>query len=218
MNGSQNGYQTHDIYLGLSSKWFSYKGCWALIARNGQLCCWLDFIIIATITRKFLWCRQLQLGCRLAYCQGFVTWRLAVWLHLCAISGKDSFHSGRYQRGLVIGSETLSRSLIGPDHDVSAYFSSGAGGGCFSSSRKSSILGWKVKFTWVAWEVRSLTCGGLEVLSSPFSGKQKLMIAGENGRPAIFDFLIRDVAQSIHTIEESQRSLIAFKSANINFR
>ena len=131
-----------------------------------------------------------------AACSGFI---------FALSTGEKFISSGRYQRGLVIGSETLSKVVDWSDRATSVLFGDGAGGVLLEAAEKQHF--WAESQFTDGLRGQSLTCCGLG-LSSPFSEKQVddryLKMEGR----AIFDFAIRDVAQSIkNTIEESPFSV-----------
>ena len=168
----------------------------------------LDFIIVATITPDSMMPStaarvQANIGAAKAFafdltaaCSGFI---------FALSTGEKFISSGRYQRGLVIGSETLSKVVDWSDRATSVLFGDGAGGVLLEAAEKQHF--WAESQFTDGLRGQSLTCGGLG-LSSPFSEKQVddryLKMEGR----AIFDFAIRDVAQSIkNTIEESPFSV-----------
>ena len=168
----------------------------------------LDFIIVATVTPDSLMPStaarvQANIGASQAFafdltaaCSGFV---------FALSTGEKFISSGRYQRGLIIGSETLSKVVDWSDRTTSVLFGDGAGGVLLEATEKQYF--WAESQFTDGLRGQSLTCGGLG-LSSPFSEKQAddryLKMEGR----AIFDFAIRDVASSIkNTIEESPFSV-----------
>ncbi len=121
-----------------------------------------------------------------------------------ALSIREKVHisSGRYQRGLVIGSETLKRRLVGSCGRQSYLW---WGWGVLLGSGRKAFLG-RVVY-WMAWECQSLTLWWTWFVLSVF-GKSKLMTAIWNGRPStlISPFVMwHKVYQN--TIEESPFSV-----------
>ena len=179
----------------------------SLLQKSGISAQDLDFIIVATITPDSLMPStaarvQANIGANNAFafdltaaCSGFI---------FALSTGEKFISSGRYQKGLVIGSETLSKTVDWSDRSTAVLFGDGAGGVLLESASEQHFLA-ESQFT-DGSRGDSLTCAKIG-LASPFSEK------GENqpyltmdGR-AIFDFAIRDVARSIkETIESSQLS------------
>ena len=164
----------------------------------------LDFIIVATITPDSLMPStaarvQANIGAKKAFafdltaaCSGFV---------FALSMGEKLIASGTYQKGLIIGSETLSKVVDWTDRGTAVLFGDGAGGVLLESTQRQYFLAEKQGTDGSRGE--KLTSGFLG-LSSPFAQEtpdQKYLAM--DGR-AIFDFAIRDVAQSIsETIEAS---------------
>ena len=164
----------------------------------------LDFIIVATITPDSLMPStaarvQANIGAKKAFafdltaaCSGFV---------FALSMGEKLIASGTYQKGLIIGSETLSKVVDWTDRGTAVLFGDGAGGVLLESAQRQYFLAEKQGTDGSRGE--KLTSGFLG-LSSPFAQEtpdQKYLAM--DGR-AIFDFAIRDVAQSIsETIEAS---------------
>ena len=171
-----------------------------LLKKSGISAQDLDFIIVATITPDSLMPStaarvQANIGAKNAFafdltaaCSGFI---------FALSTGEKFISSGRYQKGLVIGSETLSKTVDWSDRSTAVLFGDGAGGVLLESASEQHFLA-ESQFT-DGSRGDSLTCGKIG-LASPFSEK------GENqpyltmdGR-AIFDFAIRDVSKSISTL------------------
>ena len=180
-----------------------------LLQKSGISAQDLDFIIVATITPDSLMPStaarvQANIGANNAFafdltaaCSGFI---------FALSTGEKFISSGRYQKGLVIGSETLSKTVDWSDRSTAVLFGDGAGGVLLESASEQHFFA-ESQFT-DGSRGDSLTCGKIG-LSSPFSEK------GENqpyltmdGR-AIFDFAIRDVARSIKEIIESSQLCVA---------
>ena len=103
----------------------------------------LDFIIVATITPDSLMPStaarvQANIGASRAFafdltaaCSGFVF----------ALSTAEKFiASGRFQKGLVIGSETLSKAVDWSDRSTAVLFGDGAGGVLLEASEQEHFL------------------------------------------------------------------------------
>lgn len=160
----------------------------------------IDFIIVATITPDSLMPAtaariQGNIGAVNAFamdvtaaCSGFVF----------ALSTADKFiQSGIYKRGIVIGAETLSKTLDWSDRSTSVLFGDGAGGVLLEATETKHFLAESLNTD----GSRGLSLTSAKVgLSSPFSEKEEDdKFLKMDGR-AIFDFAIRDVAKSIKTL------------------
>lgn len=122
-------------------------------------------------------------------------------LYLLFSTAEKLISSGVYQKGLVIGSETLSKVVDWSDRGTAVLFGDGAGGVLLESTSNQHFLAEIQKTDGSRGE--SLTSCQIG-LQSPFAqteDDEKYLTM--DGR-AIFDFAIRDVAQSIKdTIEAS---------------
>lgn len=157
----------------------------------------IDFIIVATITPDSLMPStaariQANLGATNAFtfdltaaCSGFVF----------ALATADKFiRSGLYQKGLVIGAETLSKTIDWSDRSSAVLFGDGAGGVLLEASATQYFLSESLHSD--GRRKDSLTSGKI-ALSSPFSESDSDdKFLKMDGR-AIFDFAIRDVSKSI---------------------
>ena len=175
-----------------------------LLSKAGLSAVDIDFIIVATITPDSLMPStaariQGNIGAVNAFamdvtaaCSGFVF----------ALSTADKFiQSGIYKRGIVIGAETLSKTLDWSDRSTSVLFGDGAGGVLLESSEQQHFLA-ESQYT-DGSRGESLTCGKVG-LSSPYSEKGEVAPYLTMDGRKIFDFAIRDVAKSIkNTIESS---------------
>ena len=176
-----------------------------LLSKAGLLAEDIDFIIVATITPDSFMPStaariQANIGAVNAFafdmtaaCSGFVF----------ALATADKFiQSGIYKKGIVIGAETLSKTLDWSDRSTSVLFGDGAGGVLIEASETKHFLAESLNTD--GSRGQSLTSGKVG-LSSPFSEKEDddkfLKMEGR----AIFDFAIRDVAKSIKAlIDESE--------------
>lgn len=173
-----------------------------LISKAGLSAEDIDFIIVATITPDSLMPStaarvQANVGAVNAFamdmtaaCSGFVF----------ALATADKFiQSGMYKRGIVIGAETLSKTLDWSDRSTSALFGDGAGGVLLEASDTKHFLAESLNTD--GSRGLSLTSGKVG-LSSPFSEKKEDdKFLKMDGR-AIFDFAIRDVAKNIKALIE----------------
>ena len=103
----------------------------SLLQKSGISAQDLDFIIVATITPDSLMPStaarvQANIGANNAFafdltaaCSGFI---------FALSTGEKFISSGRYQKGLVIGSETLSKTVDWSDRSTAVLFGDGAGG------------------------------------------------------------------------------------------
>ena len=160
----------------------------------------LDFIIVATITPDSMMpstAARVQANHAFAFdltaaCSGFI---------FALSTAEKLISSGRYQKGFVIGSETLSKVLDWSDRSTAVLFGDGAGGVLLESSEQQHFLA-ESQYT-DGSRGESLTCGKVG-LSSPYSEKGEVAPYLTMDGRKIFDFAIRDVAKSIkNTIESS---------------
>lgn len=160
----------------------------------------IDFIVVATITPDSLMPStaarvQANIGASRAFafdltaaCSGFV---------FALATAEKYISSGMYRRGIVIGSETLSKVLDWSDRSTSVLFGDGAGGVLLETSDQKSFLSENL-FTDGNRGSRLESC--YLGLSSPYSeeitDRRYLTMDGR----AVFDFAIRDVTKSIQKI------------------
>ena len=163
----------------------------------------IDFIIVATITPDSLMPStaariQANVGAVNAFaidltaaCSGFVF----------ALATADKFiQSGMYKKGIVIGAETLSKTLDWSERSSSVLFGDGAGGVLIEASEAKHFLAESLHTD--GSRGLSLTSGKVG-LSSPFSEEETDdKFLKMDGR-AIFDFAIRDVSKSIKALIEA---------------
>lgn len=123
-----------------------------------------------------------------AACSGFV---------FALATAEKYISSGMYRRGIVIGSETLSKVLDWSDRSTSVLFGDGAGGVLLEASDQKSFLAENL-FTDGSRGASLESC--YLGLSSPYSDdvsdRRYLTMDGR----AVFDFAIRDVTKSIQKI------------------
>ncbi|MGO5472472.1 beta-ketoacyl-ACP synthase III [Streptococcus hyointestinalis] len=163
----------------------------------------IDFIIVATVTPDSMMPStaakvQAAIGATNAFvfdltaaCSGFVF----------ALSTAEKFiQSGLYQKGLVIGAETFSKTIDWSDRRTAVLFGDGAGGVLLEESDKAHFLAESLHSDGSRGD--GLT-SGVVGLNSPFSVvEDNLPYVTMDGR-AIFDFTIRDVSKSIAELIES---------------
>lgn len=157
----------------------------------------IDFIVVATITPDSLMPStaarvQANIGASRAFafdltaaCSGFV---------FALATAEKYISSGMYRRGIVIGSETLSKVLDWSDRSTSVLFGDGAGGVLLEASDQKSFLAENL-FTDGNRGASLESC--YLGLSSPYSDEvSDRRYLTMDGR-AVFDFAIRDVTESI---------------------
>lgn len=168
----------------------------------------LDFILVATITPDSMMPStaaivQANIGAVNAFafdltaaCSGFV---------FALATAEKLISSGAYQRGLVIGAETLSKTIDWTDRSTAVLFGDGAGGVLLEVDSEKHFLAESLNTD--GRRGQGLT-SGYTGLSSPYSRENvDAKFLKMDGR-AIFDFAIRDVSKSIsELIEESSLSL-----------
>ena len=162
----------------------------------------IDFIIVATITPDASMPStaamvQAAIGAKKAFaydlvaaCSGFV---------FALSTAEKLLASGVYKRGLVIGAETLSRSVDWSDRSTAVLFGDGAGGVLLEACEQPSFLAEILRTD--GSRGASLTAG-IDQKETPFStqSRQQPFIQME-GR-AIFEFATRDVTATIAELLE----------------
>ncbi|MFM0900499.1 ketoacyl-ACP synthase III [Streptococcus suis] len=162
----------------------------------------IDFIIVATITPdasmpSTATMVQAAIGAKKAFaydlvaaCSGFV---------FALSTAEKLLASGVYKRGLVIGAETLSRSVDWSDRSTAVLFGDGAGGVLLEACEQPSFLAEILRTD--GSRGASLTAG-IDQKETPFStqSRQQPFIQME-GR-AIFEFATRDVTATMAELLE----------------
>ncbi|MBO4112428.1 ketoacyl-ACP synthase III [Streptococcus suis] len=162
----------------------------------------IDFIIVATITPDASMPStaamvQAAIGAKKAFaydlvaaCSGFV---------FALSTAEKLLASGVYKRGLVIGAETLSRSVDWSDRSTAVLFGDGAGGVLLEACEQPSFLAEILRTD--GSRGASLTAG-IDQKETPFStqSRQQPFIQME-GR-AIFEFATRDVTATMADLLE----------------
>ena len=162
----------------------------------------IDFIIVATITPDASMPStaamvQAAIGAKKAFaydlvaaCSGFV---------FALSTAEKMLASGVYKRGLVIGAETLSRSVDWSDRSTAVLFGDGAGGVLLEACEQPSFLAEILRTD--GDRAASLTAG-IDQKETPFStqSRQQPFIQME-GR-AIFEFATRDVTATMAELLE----------------
>lgn len=173
-----------------------------LLTKSGLAADAIDFIIVATIspdgtmpsTAAIV---QATIGATRAFafdltaaCSGFVF----------ALTMADKLiSSGSYQKGMVIGAETLSKLIDWKDRTTAVLFGDGAGGVLLEASQDQHFLAESLHTDGARGQ--HLTSGQTG-LSSPFSLSQEVTHTIQMDGRAIFDFAIRDVSKNISGILE----------------
>ena len=171
-----------------------------LLKKSGLAAEQLDFIFVATISPDSMMPStaarvQAKVGADKAFafdvtaaCSGFVF----------ALATAEKFiRSGQYKRGLVIGSETLSKVIDWEDRTTAVLFGDGAGGVLLESSEQQTFLAESLYTDGSRGEVLQSSFVGL---SSPYSNKEVDHKYLSMDGSAVFDFAIRDVAKSIQSL------------------
>ncbi|MGT2808467.1 ketoacyl-ACP synthase III [Streptococcus iniae] len=174
-----------------------------LLEKSGIDASEIDFIILATISPDAMMPStaakvQGRIGAVNAFafdltaaCSGFVF----------ALAMADKLIlSGQYQKGIVIGAETLSKHIDWSDRSTAVVFGDGAGGVLVEASSQQHFLAEVLKTDGSKGD--SLVSGQRN-LSSPFSEKQVSEPYLRMDGRAIFDFAVRDVSKSINALIES---------------
>ena len=109
--------------------------------------------------------------------------------------------SGRYQKGIVIGAEILSKTVDWSDRTTAVLFGDGAGGVLLERDSSPHFLAESLHSDGIRGQ--SLTSGGIG-LHSPFSDQQENEPFLKMDGRAIFEFAIRDVTKSISKLISDQ--------------
>ncbi|MDW8726162.1 beta-ketoacyl-ACP synthase III [Streptococcus suis] len=168
----------------------------------------IDFIIVATITPDASMPStaamvQAAIGAKKAFaydlvaaCSGFV---------FALSTAEKLLASGVYKRGLVIGAETLSRSVDWSDRSTAVLFGDGAGGVLLEACEQPTFLAEILRTD--GGRGGSLTAG-IDQKETPFStqSRQRPFIQME-GR-AIFEFATRDVTATMAELLEQANTTV----------
>ena len=173
----------------------------------------IDFIIVATITPDSNMPStatkvQAAIGAHQAFaydlsaaCSGFV---------FALSTAEKMIASGRYQKGIVIGAEILSKTVDWSDRTTAVLFGDGAGGVLLERDSSPHFLAESLHSDGIRGQ--SLTSGGIG-LHSPFSDQQENEPFLKMDGRAIFEFAIRDVTKSISKLISDQ----GLQSEDIDF-
>ena len=164
----------------------------------------IDFIIVATITPDSNMPStatkvQAAIGAHQAFaydlsaaCSGFV---------FALSTAEKMIASGRYQKGIVIGAEILSKTVDWSDRTTAVLFGDGAGGVLLERDSSPHFLAESLHSDGIRGQ--SLTSGGIG-LHSPFSDQQENEPFLKMDGRAIFEFAIRYVTKSISKLISDQ--------------
>ena len=173
----------------------------------------IDFIIVATITPDSNMPStaakvQAAIGAHQAFaydlsaaCSGFV---------FALSTAEKMLASGRYQKGIVIGAEVLSKTVDWSDRTTAVLFGDGAGGVLLERDENPHFLAESLHSDGLRGQ--SLTSGSIG-LHSPFSEQQEDNPFLKMDGRAIFEFAIRDVTKSISKLISDQ----GLQSEDIDF-
>ncbi|HFR3748427.1 TPA: beta-ketoacyl-ACP synthase III [Streptococcus suis] len=168
----------------------------------------IDFIILATMTPDSVMPStaalvQAKIGATKAFaydlvaaCSGFV---------YALSTAEKLIASGRYQKGMVIGAETLSRVVDWSDRSTAVLFGDGAGGVLLEACVQPSFLGEILRTD--GSRGASLTAG-IDQKCTPFSDATCSQPYIQMEGRAIFEFATRDVTGTIAELL-SQQGLLA---------
>ncbi|HFU3725489.1 TPA: beta-ketoacyl-ACP synthase III [Streptococcus suis] len=162
----------------------------------------IDFIIVATITPDASMPStaamvQAAIGAKKAFaydlvaaCSGFV---------FALSTAEKLLASGVYKRGLVIGAETLSRSVDWSDRSTAVLFGDGAGGVLLEACEQPSFLAEILRTD--GSRGASLTAG-IDQKETPFSTQSRQQPFLQMEGRAIFEFATRDVTATMAELLE----------------
>lgn len=168
-----------------------------LVMKSGCQVDEIDFVIVASIsqdaTMPSLAAKvQSAIGANkafafdiLAACSGFV-FALATADKLIA--------SGAYQKGIVIGSETMSRTLDWQDRSTAVLFGDGAGGVLLEASETRHFLAENLYTDGRRGDSLQLPKA---FSATPFSDKERISSYLTMEGRAVFDFVVKEVPKSI---------------------
>ncbi len=200
---SRTGIRRRHISKNESTSDLGTKVAQQLLTKSNLEATAIDFIIVATITPDSLMPStaariQANIGAKNAFafdltaaCSGFVF----------ALATAEKFiQSGLYQKGIVVGAETLSKTLDWSDRGTAVLFGDGAGGVLLEATDKQYFLAESLNSD----GSRGMSlASGKTGLNSPFSETElDERFLTMDGR-AVFDFAIREVSKSIKTLIDS---------------
>lgn len=172
----------------------------SLLAKSELMAEDLDFIIVATITQDSMMPStaarvQANIGANKAFaydlaaaCSGFI---------FALSTAEKLISSGVYQRGLVIGAETLSKILDWEDRRTAVLFGDGAGGVLLEADSQPHFLRESLHTDGARGAALQSSYQGLR---SPYSDEEASSLALQMDGRAVFDFAIRDVVASLKNL------------------
>lgn len=172
----------------------------SLLTKSGLTAEDLDFIIVATITQDSMMPStaarvQANIGANRAFaydlaaaCSGFI---------FALSTAEKLIGSGVYQRGLVIGAETLSKILDWEDRRTAVLFGDGAGGVLLEADDKPHFLRESLHTDGARGTALQSSYQGLR---SPYSDEEASSLTLQMDGRAVFDFAIRDVVASLKNL------------------
>lgn len=179
----------------------------SLLDKSGLTASELDFIIVATITPDSMMPStaaivQANIGAKKAFaydlaaaCSGFV---------FALSTAEKLISSGVYQRGLVIGAETISKVLDWEDRRTAVLFGDGAGGVLLEADSQPHFL---KEYLYTDGGRGSALQSSYQGLQSPYSDEEASVLALQMEGRAVFDFAIRDVVAALKlALEENALS------------
>ncbi|MGT2926308.1 beta-ketoacyl-ACP synthase III [Streptococcus cuniculipharyngis] len=194
---SRSGIRQRHISYDQSTSDLATEVAKQLLVKAGCEATELDFIVLATITPDSMMPStaarvQANIGAQKAFvfdltaaCSGFV-FALSV--------GQKLIEAGTYRKGLVIGAETLSKTIDWSDRSTAVLFGDGAGGVLLEASEERHFL---VESLHSDGNRGQGLLSGLTGLRSPYSKEESDAPYLKMDGRAIFDFAIREVSKSI---------------------
>ncbi len=197
---SRTGIKTRHISQNQQTSDLATEVAKSLLAKSGLLATDLDFIIVATITPDSMMPStaarvQANIGAQKAFafdlvaaCSGFI---------FALSTAEKLIASGRYQRGLVIGAEVLSKVLNWEDRRTAVLFGDGAGGVLLESATTQHFLLESQHTDGTRGQALQSSYQGL---GSPYSEEEASDYPLQMDGRAVFDFAMRDVVKSIKSV------------------
>ncbi|MGX6961796.1 beta-ketoacyl-ACP synthase III [Vagococcus xieshaowenii] len=187
-----------------------------LLTKRGIEANQIDFILVATVTPDY------QMPSTACLVQGLIGANNAFAMDITAacsgfvyaLSMADKLiQSGNYQRGIVIGAETMSKVIDWTDRSTAVLFGDGAGGVLLENTETKHILAENLQSD--GSRANSLTAGFTNNQSPFFKGdllgNQYLEMDGRQ----IFDFALKDVSKNIcHTMAQLDNQTIDYVLAH----
>lgn len=194
---SRTGIRQRRISYNQSTSDLATKVAQQLLDKAGYAASELDFIVLATITPDSLMPStaarvQANIGATKAFvfdltaaCSGFV-YALSV--------AQKLIEAGTYTKGLVLGAETLSKTIDWSDRSTAVLFGDGAGGVLLEAGSDRHFIAESLHSDGSRGQG---LVSGVVGLQSPYSEPTETNPYLKMDGRAIFDFAIRDVSKSI---------------------